>query len=209
MMSWQKMSAGFACLAIALSVTGCHPVKLSHEVIYHLGDYHTKIDSLPGSHQAVLFVPTPRAREGLGGTDMLYMMQPYQVEAYARHRWAAPPASMLLPRLVSALASKHYFRAVVSAPFSGFSTYRLSTKLLAWHEAFFYARPRIQIALEAVLMNAQTHQVVATKTFRVAQEVSDRQVYTAVIATDAAVSKLNQRVAQFVIGAVNGLPGSV
>jgi|GEM_PF-684303 len=208
MMHWRKIVLGLTSVMVGMTVAGCHPVRLSQDVTYHLGDYHTRIDSVPGSHPAVLFVPVPQAREGLGTKDMLYMMQPYQIEAYARHRWAAPPASMLLPRLVSAIASKHYFRAVVSAPFAGFSSYRLSTKLLAWHEAFFYPKPRIQIALEAVLLNSKTQEVVATKTFRVSQEVSDRQVYTAVIATDAAVSKLNQRVANFVVGAVNALPGS-
>ena len=202
MMHWRKIVLGLTGVIAGLTITGCHPVRLQQDVTYHLGDYHTKIDSVPGSHSAVLFVPAPQAREGLGTKDMLYMMQPYQIEAYARHRWAAPPASMLLPRLVSTIASKHYFRAVVSAPFVGFSTYRLSTKLLAWHEAFFYSKPRIQIALEAVLLNSKTQEVVATKTFRVSQEVSDRQIYTAVIATDAAVSKLNQRVANFVIDTV-------
>ena len=111
----------------------------------------------------VLEVRRPRAAPGYGSDAMLYVRRPRRLEAYARGRWAEPPARMLQPALVEALSASGLFRAVLAGPAAVRAGLRLETTLLTLHHDLTGPEPRVSIALRAVLVDRRTRRVLAAR----------------------------------------------
>lgn len=115
----------------------------------------------------VLVVAMPRAAPGYGSRRMVYLRRPQELETFAFHEWVDAPAEMLAPLLVRALQDSAGFRAVLLAPSSAASAWRLETDLIRLHQDFSHAPSQIRLTLRAVLLDTATRQVIAWREFDV------------------------------------------
>ncbi len=195
----KKTIIGGVSVAVSLLLAACSPVKSTPMTSYALNDDSSDALMSHGSHPEVLYVAPIQAASNLNTRSMLYMTQPYRVSSFSEHQWVAPPAQMLLPRLVAGITRRHYFHAVVSGSVPAHAAYQLSTRLLTWNEAFYYPKPLVRITLSATLVNEKTHAVIASRRFAISRDVVGKGPYAAVIATNAAVDTLEEKLARFVV----------
>jgi cholesterol transport system auxiliary component len=113
----------------------------------------------------VLLVAQPSAAPGYDSVRLLYRRQPQQLEAFAFHEWAEPPARLLAPMLVQALQGSGAFRAVLLAPTSGTGALRLETELVRLQHDFSAQPSAVRLTLRAVLIDTATRRVIASQVF--------------------------------------------
>jgi cholesterol transport system auxiliary component len=113
----------------------------------------------------VLTVTAPRAAPGHESRRMVYVKQPGQLQAFAFHEWAEPPAQLLAPLLVQALLDQGGFRAVLQAPTAAGGGWLLETELLRLQQDFSTEPSQVRLSLRAVLLDGSTRQVLAQRTF--------------------------------------------
>ncbi len=145
-----------------------------------------------------IFVTEPTALPGYATSRMIYEKTPYQLSAYANHRWISPPANLLLSLMIDQLRADHYFQAVVAAPFSGTVNYQLNTKLLMLKQEFLHQHSEVRLAIEATLINTETGNVIASRVFETVVP-AESNPYSGVLATNKAVHIVLNRIAKFVI----------
>jgi cholesterol transport system auxiliary component len=113
----------------------------------------------------VLLVAQPSAAPGYDSVRMLYRRQPQQLEAFAFHEWAEPPARLLAPLMLQALQGSGAFRAVLLAPTSGAGALRLETELVRLQHDFSAQPSAVRLTLRAVLIDTATRRVIASQVF--------------------------------------------
>jgi cholesterol transport system auxiliary component len=125
-----------------------------------------------------LVVALPRAAPGLDSRHMLYQRRPLEIESFAFHEWAEPPAQLLAPLLLRALQQAGGFRVVLpaaSAAAVASGGWRLETELLRLQQDFGSQPSQVRISLRAVLLDGSTRQALAWREFdvRVAATADD------------------------------------
>lgn len=146
-----------------------------------------------------LLVLAPVASPGYNSSNMVYVMIPYDLQTYAYNRWVAPPAQMLLPILAQRIRNRHYFKAVVTAPFSGQSNYVLDTRLLILQQEFLRPTSQVRLLMQATLVNNTNNRVVASRRFQVVVDAPGNNPYSCVLAANQAVNVISKQIARFVI----------
>ena len=145
----------------------------------------------------VLTVEVPRAAPGYDTSQMVYLRKPPQLQAFAYHEWVAPPGQMLTPILVQAVAHSGAFRAVLSAPSSAPSNWRLESQLLRLYQDFTQSPSRVEVALRAVMFDDTTHKALAWREFSVSVVAAGDDPVSGAIAAQKAVHELAATVAVF------------
>ncbi|EKD91769.1 MAG: hypothetical protein ACD_29C00390G0002 [uncultured bacterium] len=130
---------------------------------------------------------------------MIYVTVPYKLKPYANNRWVAPPADLLLPLLTQSLRSIGYFRAVVTSPFSGMTTYQLNTRLLMLQQEFLQPISQVRFILEVTLMQSLTGKIISNRVFSIVVSAPNNNPYGGVLATNQAANALSKQIAQFVV----------
>lgn len=183
-----------------LLLVACSPVKVKPTNEYILARFSTKKVSKQPSRLTVL-VSNTKANDGYQQDDMLYVKKPYQLEAFAKNRWVAPPAKMLNDLLIESLQNANYFHAVVSPPFVGESDYQINTYLLALEQNFLKRPSFITLSIKADIINTKTDKVVASHRFHVNQQAQSDTPYGGVIAANMASKKIMTRIVSFLVNA--------
>src|SRR4029079_17233831 len=150
-------------------------------------------------HSTALLVGMPDTRIIYNSTSMAYMMKPYQINYFAKNRWAATPAQMLQPLIVETLQNTHYFRSVGGAGALGTYNYVLHTEILEFNQEFFANRSMVNVKLRAQLVKTSTNCVVATKEFTVIETAPQRTPYGGVVAANRAVSRVLAQMAAWCV----------
>lgn len=172
------------------------PIKTHPMAVYTLNRVsHMKMHKQPT--RLTLLVSEPTASAGYESDRMMYRKKRYRLSAFAYHRWTAAPADMLLPLLAQSLRNTNYFRAVVTAPFSGITALRLDTHLLKFEQEFLQSVSQVRMVLQATLVNTTTNKVIASKRFSATVTAQHPTPEAGVIAANSAVSNILQQVAQF------------
>lgn len=182
-------------------VTGCSvlsPVKYKPESIYELNALpkHVAAESM---HPAVLLVMEPDSRPAYNTTQMAYSIKPYQIAYFVENRWAETPAKMLQPLIVQTLQNTHYFRTVVTTPFSGSYDYLLTSQLLLLQQNFTYQPALLQMKLRIQLMSAKDNRVIATQQLTIEEPIIQNTPYGGVVAANRAVEKMLKQIARFCV----------
>jgi len=137
-----------------------------------------------------LLVSGIRAAAGYGGSDMLYVRTPHQLERYANHRWVDAPARMLDPLIIGACERSGLF-AVVSGPGKAVrADLRLESELLHLRQLFGDASSRVELAMRFSLLDLASGRVLTSKTMELSEPVEENTPYGAVIAANRAVGRL-------------------
>lgn len=191
----------FICAGL-ISLCACSPIKVPNVATYSLTTLQASAQTKNSHSGSTLGVGVPSASPGYEGTDMIYMLTPYELSSFALHRWVAPPAQMILPLVVQALRAKGYFKAVVSTPYSVQTNYRLDFQVLKLQQNFLLPVSREEVVIQVNFFNNRTNQVIASRRFSATVAAGNNTPYSGVLAANQAVARLSQQIASFAVRAV-------
>ncbi|PIZ03763.1 MAG: hypothetical protein COY58_07980 [Gammaproteobacteria bacterium CG_4_10_14_0_8_um_filter_38_16] len=183
-------------------LTGCDlsPIKVASESSYTMTQWPKKITiSKKSVSRSTILVSTPVASPGYRSSRMIYVLIPYQLKAFANHRWVAPPSELLLPLLADQLREAHYFKAVVTSPFSGSASYQLNTQLLTLQQEFLQPQSHIRLTMEATLIHLSNGHVVASRVFQIVIPALQNNPYGGVLAANIAANQMMHQIVKFVV----------
>ena len=181
-------------------LSGClSPVKTNELSTYTLTNYPANTVAHKVGAHGTLLVTTPSASPGYQSSDMIYVTTPYQLKAFADHAWVAPPSQLLLPLLTEKLQKTGQFKAVVSTPFTGFSTYQLNTRVLSLQQEFLQPQSDVRLMMSATLVNTATGRVIGDRTFTAIVPAMSNNPYGGVLATNKAAHNVMNQIAAFVV----------
>ena len=158
------------------------------------------LDKLPNSvhksrhHTTILIVP-PTTRPVYNTKQMVYTDKQYQVKYYVKNQWAETPSQMLQSLLVQSFQNTHYFRSVVTLPYSGEYDYMLNTNILDFQQDFTTAQPKVKIVVDVKLI--RINQVIASKYFSITLPMVNATPYSGVIVSNQAMAILLNRILIF------------
>jgi cholesterol transport system auxiliary component len=155
----------------------------------------------PGTNSGTLLISIPRAQPGFDTPRMAYLLRPYELNYYAVNRWVDAPARMLVRPLTQAMEGTGLWRAVVQAPSTARTDYRLDCDNLALEQQFFPNPSRVRIALRAQLVELKGQRIIAAREFEVFETAASEDAYGGVSAADKALAELLRQLAAWV-GAV-------
>jgi cholesterol transport system auxiliary component len=153
-----------------------------------------------------LFVANTTAQPGYDTDQMIYLQCAYELKAFSRNRWVAPPNEMVNPLIAQSLRNTCYFKAVVTAPFAGQSHYRLETKLVKLQQEFFCCPSLVRMVIQATLIETCCREVIGQKVFEVVMVAPKRNPYGGVIAANQATEILLRDIANFVVCSIEQRP---
>ncbi|MDP1574290.1 MAG: ABC-type transport auxiliary lipoprotein family protein [Coxiellaceae bacterium] len=187
-------------LTLLLSGCGLKPLPVKPSMQYTFTTW-PKTSAFPekAATNKTLLVSMPIAAPGYQSSKMIYVTVPYELKAFADHRWVAPPADLLLPLLSNRLRTVGYFKAVVTAPFAGSTNYQLNTELLTLQQEFMRPESSVRMAVEVTLVRTDTGAVVANRVFEVTVPANSNDPYGGVLAANTATHRLLDKIALFVV----------
>lgn len=144
-----------------------------------------------------LIVNPPHAAAGFDSQRIIYTREPYQLEYFARSEWVDTPARMIAPSIVAALEDTGAFRAVVLTPSAAAGDLRLNVEILRLQHEFASIPSRVRFTLRAYMVDNETRQVLAWREFDETVEARQDNPYGGVVAANAAVRKVMERLASF------------
>lgn len=153
-----------------------------------------------------LFVADTTAQAGYDSDQLIYTQCPYQLKAYSRNRWVAPPQEMLSTLIAQSMRNTCYFKAVVTAPYAGLNHFRLETKLVKLQQEFYECPSRVRMVLHAVLIETKCRETLGEKVFEVVVLAPQNNPYGGVIAANKATQIIMDQLAQFVICSIERHP---
>ena len=146
-----------------------------------------------------LLIGTPVSNPGFGSSQMVYIEEPFRLNAFVRHQWADAPARMLEPLLLVAAEQTGLFRAVTAFGARVPSYLRLDTHLLHLQQVFRDDSSEIQLALRVSLVELAPSRLLATGVFEVRKPAMERTPYAGVLAANQAVAELMVQLQDFLI----------
>ena len=188
-------------LALVALVAGCtalQPPRVENPSLYVLAAEPPRKASRP-HRDAVIEIALPRAWPGFDTQQMAYVRQPYELEFFAASRWADTPPRMLGPLLARALEQTESFRAVVQLPGTVTADLRLDTEIIRLQQNFAVRPSRAEIAVRVQLTDLRAKRVVAAIVLEEAENAPSEDAVGGVIAANAALQRVLERVADFSI----------
>lgn len=134
-----------------------------------------------------LIIHPPHAAAGFDSSRIIYVREPHKLEYFAHSEWVDPPARMLGPLLVDALAGTGAFRAVVLTPGAAAGDLRLDTEIIRLQHEFQASPSRVRFTLRAYLVDDKTRRVLAWREFDAVAPAASEDPYGGVLAANAAV----------------------
>ena len=157
-----------------------------------------------GTLRPTLVVDAPQAAPGCDSAAIVYRRTPHQREVFAHSEWIAPPARMLAPLIVAALARGGGLRAVVGAPSAARADLRLQTLLLRLEQDFGDTPSQVRLTLAATLVDDPGRTLLARREFDLRIACASEDAYGGVVAANLAVRALMTALAAFCRDAARG-----
>jgi cholesterol transport system auxiliary component len=142
---------------------------------------------------------------GFDSSDMAYMRRPYEIEYFARHRWADAPARMLDPLLVQAASHTGLFRSVAEVGAGARADLRLESRLLHLQQVCRLDPSELQLALRVNLIDVASGRVLGSRTLNVVEPITERSPYAGVEAANRAVAGLLSELQGFLVEQLGGV----
>ena len=192
------VSTGIFLLLTFILLNGCTlvpPIKPSAMTTYNLD-----IDFEPvseNSGELILRINTPKVLSGLNSSRMVYIEQAHEINYFSQNQWIDSPARMLAPLLVQALEHRGKYRAVVNMRSASRADIRLDTDIIRFQHEFITRPSQVHLTIRAQLFDLQGKSVIATREFDVIETATADTPYGGVLATNSAVKKILQQIAEF------------
>lgn len=188
-------------VTILLLLTACSPfapVSTPDVNTYQLQTYsHKQLSAYP--HRSILLVATPTTHATYQTTAMLYTEGDHQIQKFAKNRWIASPAQMLLPLIVTSLRNTNYFKAVVAPPIASKTDYQLTTQILEFQQYFTETNSYFKMTLLESLINTRTSRVIAQRRFSASVTAMQNNPEAGVIAANEATAQILNRLVSWVV----------
>jgi len=191
-----NIAAGIALASLLLG--GCsvlQPAKPVNMASYALGvQFEPAVASAGG---LTVLVSAPIAQPGFNSQHMIYIKRPHELEYFSQNQWVDSPARMLAPLLIQALEHSGKYRAVIQARTAAMADLRLDTEIIRMQHEFLTSPSQAHLTVRAQLIDIQAKKVLATREFDVMEAAPSDDPYGGVIATNRAVKKILQQIADF------------
>lgn len=195
----KKISLLFIIVCVSSALSGCFgPVKVSAPSRYTLTSHQKPLLASRQYSSTSLLVTAPNASPGYGTSAMVYTMVPYKLMSYADSVWVASPSQMFLPLLSSTIRQANLFKAVVSAPYPGYTRYTLNTTIETMQQEFLQPISQVKLVVLASVTDNTTQKVIASQRFSAQLPAPGNDAYSGVLSMNAAAGKVADQIAMFV-----------
>jgi cholesterol transport system auxiliary component len=160
-----------------------------------------------GAADFSLRIDTPNLAGTLDQQGIVVMPEPGQVSVYKGARWSESPALLVRGRLVDAFMAAR-LRSVTTDDDRFASDYTLSGDLRAFQSEYRSGSPVVVVRYDAQLRRAGSRNVLASRSFVIAEQPSGTQVPTIVAAFGKADDALAGQVVEWVLATVDRNPPS-
>lgn len=196
------LGAASATVVVLALLTGCSasllPKPAAAPALYGLDDGASQPIRTPAPPGAPsLLVNLPRAAAGLDTRWIAYQRQPQRIEYYTASEWLDTPARLLAPLLVRAIERSQAFGVVLAAPAAAQAQWRLDTEILRLQQNFGAGPSQVRLTLRAVLVDAQSRVVLATREFDASVPAASEDAAGGAAAAQRAALQLAQALADF------------
>lgn len=186
-------------ITTVLLLTNCSmtkPVKVAEVKRYTL----TQVSSAKYSrrHRPDVYISRVTADPGYNTSAMVYLKTPYELKSFSKSAWVASPGDILHGLLMESLRRSNLFHAVLAPPFSGYTKYRLDTKIVVLHQEFFRHPSRVRLIVNASLINNDSHKTIAQHRFQVVKKAHQENPYGGVVAANLAVKDCQTQIVRFI-----------
>lgn len=184
-------------IMIAFLLSSCSilsPVKTEPMTEYVIKAVPQPVTKKPARRITVL-VTQPATSAIYDTSQMAYTTQRYQLNYFAKNKWAATPAQMLQPLIIETLQNTHYFHAVATTSSLGRYDFVLNTEIIQFQQDFMINSSVMKVTLRAQIIRTATNQVVAAKEFSIIETAPQYSPYGGVVAANRAVSRLLSQLA--------------
>lgn len=161
-----------------------------------------------------LAIGAMRSAAGFGASDMLYQEHSYQLQAFARHRWADAPARMLEPVLVASAEQSGLFAGVVAPGSHASADLRLNAEVVRLQQVFDDQGSRIELTVRANITGVFGGRLLRSQVFDIREPATEATPYGGVAAANRATVRLAEALQSFFTQAVRqhqagsaGVPG--
>ena len=194
--------AWFCGFAVLTLLAGCGALKnyvapAQHPTLYSLAVDATPAPAKESSTALTLIVNRPHAAAGFDSPHMIYLRHADELEYFAHNEWIDTPGRMLEPLIVSAIAARGAYRAVVPIPSPATGDLRLDTEVLRLQQEFTSVPSQVRFGLRAYLLETATRRVVASREFEAVVPAPSEDPRGGVTAAHAAVKQVLAQLADF------------
>lgn len=149
---------------------------------------------VPDSLRVELFA----APQYLRSTNMLYQPRPYEIKAYAYHRWQVEPAAMVTDLLVRDLRESGLFQGIFSYSQGGTARYRVEGAVQEFAEVDdpggWLAVVAVSVTLLDLTQADLTRRVILSRNYRETELMEDRTPTGLAAAMSRAWARLSSRI---------------
>ncbi len=136
-----------------------------------------------------LRVSTPSSAGGLNTARMAYSTEPSQLEYYAYHEWAAPPAKMVAELMETRLDATGLFKFVISGSPGVRADLRLDSHLQTLQQDFRADSSSVNLTLKISLIEVGTRNLIDSRSFSYRETAESANAEAGVAAANLAVER--------------------
>lgn len=187
------------CLSV-LALGGCsalRPGATPPPAFYSLDSLRVGASVPAPAAAPTLIVSPPRAAAGFDSQRIIYVRAAHKLDYFSQSEWVDPPARMLGPLLVAALANTGTFHAVVLTPGAAAGDLRLDTEIVRLQHEFLSNPSRVRFTLRATLLEDKSRRVLAWREFDGYVQAASEDPYGGVLAANRAVQTELEKLAAF------------
>jgi cholesterol transport system auxiliary component len=149
-----------------------------------------------------LMVNPPVAAAGFDSPRIIYVRNAHQLQYFAHSEWVDPPARMLGPLVVAAMAHSGAFGAVVLSPGAASGALRLDTEIIRLQHEFMAQPSRVRFTLRATLVDDKSRRVLAWREFDAYASATSEDAAGGVAAANRVVQTVLGEMAIFCVEAI-------
>lgn len=156
----------------------------------------------------VLMIANVRAETGVGTNAIIYVERSYEIRQYSRSQWAERPDRMLRSLLLNAFERSGEFGAIVGIGYGSMADLRLDTDLIQLQHEHFEEPSQARVRIRAQLIDLESQEIVATRTFEEVESAQSDDPYGGVVAINAALSRMIDDIVAFTVETTRNRPVS-
>lgn len=192
-----RLSAAGLSLGVLGACSALRPVAAPTPAFYSLDGTQSLAPVVVTAGAPILIINPPQAAAGYDSPRLIYVREAHKLEYFANNAWVEPPARMLAPLLVTAIADTGAFSSVVHKPGGAAGELRLETEIIRLQHDFRTSPSQVRFTLRAHLVDSKTRRVLAWQEFDATENSTSDDPYGGVVAANGAVQTVLARVAIF------------
>jgi len=184
-------------VVLLAAITACSirgPAQRTAKQVFVLQGTPASSEHLKAADQSgcSLRVSTPSSASGFNTARMAYSTEPNQLDYFAYHEWAAPPAKMIAELMETRLDASGLFKFIISGSPGVRADLRLDSHLQSLQQDFRADTSSVNLTLKISLIEVGTRNLVDSRSFSYWETAKSANA-------QAGVAAANHAVEQFII----------